>query len=205
MTRYGLISDIHSNLNSLESAIKLLSNNRVDKTFHLGDVVYGHEFPDEVVSLLIQNGIFGVKGDHDESELKYSDKPLNEKTRKYLSKLEKSIELEDGSLLIHDNPLNAEFGKGYWHLGSYIRNAEDAKRVFEDSNQRILIVGHTHIPCLLSDKGEEIFFPEGGKIILKADYRYILNPGSVGAPRDYKKPGFGIYDTEENSFEVIRF
>ena|SRR3989344_145715 len=205
MTRYGLISDIHANLDALLCAFTVLEKSAVDTIYHLGDVAGSRNNPTLTINALIENEVEGVMGNHDLLELCYPSEPLSDPAKEYLARLPQTIE-KDGLLFIHENPLeNVKFGHGYWIKGSYIRNGEDAKRVFEGTTVRIMIVGHTHLASAFSNASEEHFFREDGKIQLDPKKRYILNPGSVGKPRDDCTASLGILDTDEQSFEVIRF
>ena len=204
MTRYGLLSDIHANVNSLLCAFAVLEKCAIDTIYHLGDIAGGRDSPNQTVDVLIKKGVEGVMGNHDLVELFFPTEPWCDSAREYLAKLPRRMQRE-GILFTHENPLDVKFGQGYWIRGSYIRNGEDAKRVFEGTVGRIMAVGHTHLASVFSDHEEEYFLREDGKINLDQGKRYILNPGSVGRPRDADTSSVGILDTERQTFEVIRF
>ena len=204
MTRYGLISDIHTNINSLLCAFTVLDNCAVDFLYHLGDIAGGMHNSNQTIEALIKKGVQGVMGNHDLAELCCHSEPLSPRTRDYLVNLPEKMERED-IVFTPENPLDITFGQGYWIKGSYIRNREDAKRVFAGTTARIIVVGHTHSASAFSDQGEEYYFVEDGRIKLNSGKRYILNPGSVGRPRDGCTSSLGILDTGKRTFEVIRF
>ena len=206
MAIYGLIADIHGNMDNLSKAITILEGKKADKILHLGDVIGGFNFPNQVIELLCGKGIEGISGQHDLTELKYPSIPLSPASNNYLNKLPLKIFIEKDIILAHDNPLQTTFGKGYWYHGSYIRNSEDAKRVFEGCSYRLIMVGHTHQAKVLVDNGEDILFENGGILKLDDSRRYILNPGSVGFPKDDPdSASCALYDTIKKFFEVIRF
>lgn len=203
MTKYGIISDIHCNFEPLCNSIKLLKKMKVDSILHLGDVVdmvFGYGDPDPVARLMSDEGIVGIRGNHDEHDIPKILETVSVQAREYLSRLPKKLLLKKNNLvygtLIHSPLPDYE----------YLENIEMAQPAFQAQNGcRLLLAGHTHIPVAFSDKGEEINLTQGGKIRLLPDRKYILNPGSIGMPRDISLSSFGILDTSEQTFEVVRF
>jgi hypothetical protein len=115
-------------------------------------------------------------------------------TADFLRSLPRSIELAEDGVLIHDNPLLL-FSNEY---KSYIYRSEQAVCVLAGSPYRLNFVGHTHMPVVFSENGEQLD-PTAGKIFLEKNKKYILNPGAIMGI----KSRFGIYDAEDYSFEVI--
>jgi len=95
MTRYGLISDIHTNINSLLCAFTVLDNCAVDFLYHLGDIAGGMHNSNQTIEALIKKGVQGVMGNHDLAELCCHSEPLSPRTRDYLVNLPEKMERED--------------------------------------------------------------------------------------------------------------
>ncbi len=216
--RYLLLSDAHANLEALEGIFDFISKNRInyDKLVFLGDYVDYGPNPNEVIEFFREkDGIF-LLGNHDyalirkEERQHFGDialkcniwtegkiKPENLDFLKTLSPKHK----EGDVLFIHASPLDP-----IWH---YVHDFEDANEVFKRSRERIIFVGHTHIPSFFAKVGEKIgggyIFSEYAKIRLFENGRYIINPGALGQPRDgIKTANFGIFDLKEGTFEWFR-
>jgi len=203
--KIGIIADIHGFLRNLESGIRMLEKEGVDRILHLGDVADELHSGEEVIKLLMQKNIQGVKGGHDDIEAIDPMHPLSDASLDYLSSLPKEMHLTPEVMLVHDNPIEPLLSRKPFVIGSYIRNIKDAERVFEKCKERIFLVGHTHEPFAFSNKGDEITFKCSKIIELDPSKRYILNPGSIGTPRDSDYFSFGIYDHENQLFKVLRF
>ncbi len=180
MARVLLISDIHANLEALDS---VLGNVRYDEVFCLGDLVdYGPD-PAECIDRVRRNGIVTVRGNHDNAvALKvdcgcsYVYKHLSVATREYtwasigdddmafLASLPPSVGKEvDGIkiMLTHGSP------KSFFDYIFPDTPAGRLEELTEGVSSEYLAVGHTHKPAILRMRGVT-----------------ILNPGSVGQPRD---------------------
>jgi len=86
----------------------------------------------------------------------------------------------------------------------YLMDPDEAHKSFMASQTTYGFVGHTHVPCFFAEKG-----PYGhlkpGVLKLKKGERYLLNPGSIGQPRDRDpRLSFGVFDPEELTFEIVR-
>jgi len=81
----------------------------------------------------------------------------------------------------------------------------DAVPSFREMETPVCFVGHTHVPgcfCEMARSAERL---EPGMTEIAAGTKYILNPGSVGQPRDGDpRTAFGIYDDEKRTFELVR-
>jgi diadenosine tetraphosphatase ApaH/serine/threonine PP2A family protein phosphatase len=212
--RILVISDIHSNLTALE--IVLASAGQVDGVWCLGDLVgYGPD-PDACIARLRELPNFlCILGNHDAavSGLRNIDKfndeaeqailvtraMISAESVDYLKNLPETIET-DSAILAHGSPRNP--------IWEYILDPVSARMAIAFIQKDIGFVGHTHLPlCFTLDQKSD----KMTKKLLKADelihihHRMILNPGSVGQPRDHDpRASYGIYDTEENSWQIHR-
>ena len=198
MRRIGVISDIHGNLEALEAVLKSLGQDGVDHLVHLGDLVGYNANPRECLELAREHGITGVMGNHDlaildprvaedfnvlaHQALHYSAGQLTEEDRRYLETLPGSVTLLDQYLFCHGTPES---------IGSYILHVFQAKRVFNLLQKRHAAVhacffGHTHLQRVwIRDERGKVTSPNAtpGVLRLEEEKLYLVNPGSVGQPR----------------------
>src|SRR3954468_10438411 len=189
--RIAVLSDIHSNLVALEAV--LAHAGAVDAIWHLGDVVgYGPD-PDGVVARLADVAATGVRGNHDAAALggdeiewfnpearaaaEWTRDTIAEDTRAWLAGLPERA--EDGEMtLVH--------GSARDPLREYITSAAIARANLGDFTTRHLLHGHTHVPVAFAEDSGRIggVVPRPGTSVALAGRRVLLNPGSVGQPRD---------------------
>jgi predicted phosphodiesterase len=187
--RIAVLSDIHGNLPALEA---ILANLRpYDAVWHLGDVVgYGPQ-PDEVVARLVAEGATGVRGNHDAAAvgeigtdafnddaaaaLEWTAGHINSETAAWLKGLPTRRE-EAGFSLVHGSPRDPTW--------EYIFSASTARANMDKFATDYCLVGHTHVPLAFRrrDRGLETIAPPAKAEL--AGTRAIVNPGSVGQPRD---------------------
>jgi len=216
--RWGIISDIHSNIEALNVALGTLSEEHVDRIIALGDVVGYGPNPEECVKLIRDNSIDSVMGNHDfglnsfayeenfnsyaRDAIKWTRKVVSESTKSFLKTLPLFI-VKENFTMFHGN-LDEE------SPFFYITSAEDALESFNNLKTPVGFFGHSHVPGIFSIKeGEDVEYTHlnpGQKIFLKENYRYLINPGSVGQPRDGIPLGsFIIFDNQSMNVEFVRF
>jgi diadenosine tetraphosphatase ApaH/serine/threonine PP2A family protein phosphatase len=189
--RVAVLSDIHSNLVALDAV--LAHAGPVDGLWHLGDVVgYGPD-PDGVVARLAAAGAVGVLGNHDAAALggpeidwfnpearaavEWTRDTMAAATRDWLRTLPHRLAL--GPLtLVHGSPRDP--------LREYITSLSSARANLLDLETAYGLHGHTHIPIAFVDEAGRIraFGPADGTTLQLDDRPSLLNPGSVGQPRD---------------------
>lgn len=214
--RYGLISDIHSNLAALEAVLRSLEQQGpLTGLLCMGDIIgYGPQ-PNEVVERLRQYPLFTIVGNHDLAVL--GQLPLADFNRDaidanvwtrmqllpeyldWLETLKPMVQFDRKVTLAHGSPLEP--------VWEYLTSTHSAARNFEAYSTQLCFVGHTHLPRIFVPKepeaGSEVaraemYIPEAGDIFEIGDTRAIVNPGSVGQPRDSdKRAAYAIYDDSE--------
>lgn len=209
--KYGIIGDIHGNLEALRAVIPYVLN--LEKIVVLGDITgYGpapNECCDEVKKL---NPII-VAGNHDLASISRKDiewfnpfaKIAIEWTQRNLTK--------DNTEWLNILPLRANFKNLIFTHGSlrnytdeYIFNEREAIASLALLNKEILFVGHTHVPSFFFLKNNIIYKKRLLEDeVIKVPQKSIINPGSVGQPRDFiAKASFGIFDDKNNEFRLFR-
>ena len=103
------------------------------------------------------------------------------------------VRVAAGLVICHGSPLDED---------EYIISLEDAERVFTRHSARMTFFGHTHVPTLLAADNERISVStlEGDALTVEIEpgKQYLINPGSVGQPRDRDpRAAYLIYDTKE--------
>jgi len=202
--RVAVLSDIHANLPALDAVLAAVPS--VDGIWQLGDVVGYGPYPDEVVARLRDVGAVGVRGNHDAAALggreiesfnvdarraaEWTRGAIAPETRAWLAALPETLELE-GFLLVHGSPRDP--------IWEYITSTPVARAAMSDLGERSGLHGHTHLPvAYVEDDGRlETMSPGAGSRLTFDGRRVLLNPGSVGQPRDgIPTAGWMLLDTE---------
>jgi diadenosine tetraphosphatase ApaH/serine/threonine PP2A family protein phosphatase len=191
--RIAVVSDVHSNLAALEAVLADLGS--IDAVWHLGDVVgYGPE-PQAVVDRLRGAGAIGVRGNHDDAgaggdsidlfnpdgyvAMVWTRARIDELTRRYLAGLpERLVPPGSAFTLAHGSPRDP--------IWEYLDSPEVAAKNLPAFGTTYCLVGHTHVPLVFREtRGgmKQVVAASQGRLALD-DRRLILNPGSVGQPRD---------------------
>ena len=189
--RVAVLSDIHANLAALDAVIESLGS--VDAVWHLGDVVgYGPE-PDGVVERLAGIGAVGVRGNHDaaavggdeiewfnpdaRAAMAWTRRRITNTTRDWLGAL--PVRHTEGQFgLVHGSPREP--------LWEYIVSVPVARANLAALTTDFGLYGHTHLPMVYAehDGGVEQIEPAAGSRFSLINRRALINPGSVGQPRD---------------------
>jgi diadenosine tetraphosphatase ApaH/serine/threonine PP2A family protein phosphatase len=189
--RIAVISDIHANLPALDAVIAALGE--VDAWWHLGDVVGYGPHPDEVVARLVEIGAIGVRGNHDVAALgspevewfnpdarraiEWTERRITPATRGWLAALPDRLEVDDVTL-VH--------GSARDPIWEYVTTGPVARASLAAFTTPYLLHGHTHVPVAWRDDDGhlEALGPSDGSEVALDERRLLLNPGSVGQPRD---------------------
>lgn len=207
--RYLILSDIHANLDAFD-AVLAAADGAWDRALVLGDLVgYGAE-PNVVVDRVrALDPAAVVRGNHDKAACGLdAGEHFNQVARfaamwtldqltpdnlEYLRRLPQGPAIIDDRLEIcHGAPFDEDY---------YLFDAGDAGRAFDAAHRPICLFGHTHLPVVFTAAGAQITaeVPEGDtrELTFDAAARYLVNPGSVGQPRDGDpRAAFAIYRTE---------
>jgi predicted phosphodiesterase len=189
--RIAVLSDIHANLPALDAVLAAAGD--VDAVWHLGDVVgYGPD-PDGVVNRLRSVGAVGVRGNHDTAAfggididwfnadarraMEWTREAIAPATVEWLSALPERRTVE-GCEQVHGSPREP--------MWEYITSASVARANLALQASQIGLHGHTHVPLAWVEDhgGITVVGPERGSTFDLAGRRALVNPGSVGQPRD---------------------
>jgi diadenosine tetraphosphatase ApaH/serine/threonine PP2A family protein phosphatase len=191
--RVAVISDVHGNRHALEAVLAAVAGEDPDELWCLGDLVgYGPQ-PNECCRAVAERADVCLAGNHDLVVLgslsihdfagdaakaaRWTQSVLTEEARDFLSGLESSSKRDDVELF------HASARDPVWE---YVLSEESAWGTLQATTAPLVLVGHSHVPLALGLEGDELgggIAPDGAVIELGAG-RWILNPGSVGQPRD---------------------
>ena len=210
--KYGILSDIHANLEALKSVIADAKSRGVQRFLCLGDIVGYNANPAECVDIIRDLGCQVIMGNHDfytiadeipsavngraRTSLEWTRKNIRPDQAEWLAKL--PMERRVGSFEIVHASMNES---SQWN---YILNAIDAILHFHCQKTSLCFYGHTHSPMYFTNK-ERKTFRGIEHIELEEDVSYLINVGSVGQPRgEDKRAQYAIYDTLANTVDMHR-
>jgi len=220
--RILVISDIHANLEALEACLEAAPS--FDQVFNLGDIVGYGANPNEVVERSRALGLVFVRGNHDKAcsgltnlagfnpvaglAARWTQQILTPENQDFLRALPR------GPVWAMEN-VNCVHGSAD-DEDEYVLLSQDALPLLQRATRQITFFGHSHIQCSFfiervsrfqgavpaypGRTGEQQF-----EFRLKPDARYLINPGSIGQPRDGDpRAAFLLYDADESLITFYR-
>lgn len=201
--RLAVLSDIHGNLEALETVIRHLKSKKIDYWVCPGDIIGYGPFPNECIQLVKDSFKYIIMGNHDKAciddvnrnisafnpyaykALLWTTRKLTKESKRFLAELPltETIKIETINLVMfHGSPFHP--------LDEYVDPSYPTSRLdyyIQSTGANILILGHTHVPMIYKSKGS-------GK---------LLNPGSVGQPRDGDpQASVAIIKVEEDNVDI---
>jgi putative phosphoesterase len=195
--RIAVISDIHSNLPALEAVKEEIERSRAEKVVCAGDVVGYGGSPNECCRIVAGLARNACLGNHDLAALRrdpsgmnpyaaraviWTAETLDEASRRYLKTLGKSSLFEDDGVAfaVHHGSLRS--------IWEYLYEEDINEGMLNEAGVHVLVLGHTHIPYVMT-------YADG----------LVMNPGSVGQPRDGDpRASLAILDTRPLRCEIRR-
>jgi predicted phosphodiesterase len=217
--RYLVLTDIHANLEALDACLADARPRGFDKTLVLGDLVgYGGDPNTVVERIQALDPVAIVRGNHDKvacgleqaegfnavakSAAKWTLDVLKPAHREWLAALpEGPVDVDDVIQICHGSPFDED---------AYIFDELDAVRALKVSNRPLCLFGHTHYPVTfeLSSEGFDSMGSASApqvQVQMKDGCKYLINPGSVGQPRDGDpRAAYAIVDTTQRRVELYR-
>jgi putative phosphoesterase len=216
--KYLILSDIHGNLEALQSVLLEVNSIKIDKYIILGDLVGYGASPNEVVDRVRRmNPVAAVRGNHDKAaaglsnahDFNYAARDaalwtrveLSPENRDYIARLPQGPVEVDGLFdIVHGAP---------WDEDYYIFQWWQAQAAFQRSDKALILFGHTHVPVIWTLNDRELrgeIIPDGHyEYPLEESRRYLINPGSVGQPRDRNpKASLAILDSDVMKMQFFR-
>lgn len=203
--RLAVLSDIHSNLEALQTALRAIERIGVDKIYCLGDVVGYNANPVECIHLVQKHCAHVVIGNHDlavatgegldllpsdaRKAARHNRNLLSDTLRSEITSWPEKI-TEDECTFVHATP---DAPRAWKRVQSF----PSAREQFEHFDTDVCFIGHTHIPSVVSDRL--------GVLQVREGHRFLINAGSIGQPRDGNpRLSFALFDTKTITYRNVR-
>jgi len=210
--RYLILSDMHANWDAFETVLRRARRKRYEAVLVLGDLVGYGAAPNQVVEAVRRLGprLFTVRGNHDKvvagidsggnfnqtalTAAQWTTGRLTPGNLRYVRDLPQGpLKVEEGVAICHGSPLDED---------TYVFSDVDAWEIFSRYEMPVTFFGHTHIPSLFWLEGRllgvKALRGTSGRIVLSPGGRYLINPGSIGQPRDREpRASYMIYDSKK--------
>jgi predicted phosphodiesterase len=211
--KYAVISDIHGNREALEAVLKEIRRRKAERCFCLGDLVGYNADPGWCLEKVRELKIPTVRGNHDSAAadprelenftelarraMEWTIPRLQPEAIAFLGSLP-LVRTGDGVTIFHSS-LKDPAG---WR---YIFTPEEARPSLRMLETPIGFFGHSHRPGFFRLRGRKVSFLPGAEARLEPGDRMLVNPGSVGQPRDRDpRAAFAVYDRDRGSVEIVR-
>jgi predicted phosphodiesterase len=216
--RYLIFADIHGNLEAFLAVLKFVQKKKIDYYLFLGDLVGYGASPNETIQKIHGlKPISMIRGNHDKavcgldsietfnfiaaSAIYWTKKRILKKNNDFLLRLKKGpLIVHDFITICHGSPFDEDY---------YVFGESDAAEAFHYVNTPLCFFGHTHFPFVYTksdDLVEETFLVgNSNEIKIEKGITYLINPGSVGQPRD-RNPlaACSIYDSQAQKIKFYR-
>jgi predicted phosphodiesterase len=189
--RIAVISDIHGNLHALEAVLESIDADAPETVWCLGDLVGYGPRPNRCCALVAERSELCLIGNHDLGVLgrldldefspdaaasaRWTAEVLSDESRAYLEPLEPQAVREDVELY-HASPRDP--------IWEYVLSPQVAVASLVATKAPLVLVGHSHVPLRYGWEQQALALCEEGTQVDLARERWLLNPGSVGQPRD---------------------
>jgi predicted phosphodiesterase len=213
-----VVSDLHANAEALRAVMKRVQRKRYDTILCLGDFVgYGAQ-PNQVLDVMrtMRGHKVYIRGNHDrvasgaddgsgfnhaaKAAALWTREKLSAPNRRFLRDLSLGPVMHEEVMLCHGSPYDED---------EYVFNVHHAARVLAFYGAPLILYGHTHLPAVFSvDRDLNVrgfAVRDEATVKLEEGHRYLINPGSVGQPRDRNPAAaFVILDTRKRTVQYFR-
>jgi predicted phosphodiesterase len=216
--KYLILSDIHSNKEAFAAVLAFVRRKRWDRVVFLGDLVGYGANPNQAVDMLRgMKRLAAIRGNHDKvcsglenGELfnrialeaaMWTRRKLTRRNLRWLKSLpEGPVIVDDAFAIAHGTPIDED---------AYIFGEIEALNVFRQTQFPICFFGHSHFPVIFALSPDSITtiltVAPSFRFRLKEGVRYLVNPGSIGQPRDGNPlASFALYDSKSRTVTIHR-
>lgn len=212
--RYALISDLHANIQALDAVLARIDELGVDRIVCLGDIVGYHADPEACVQRLCERDVWSLAGNHDRAVVGarsalhfgsrarkvvgWTKRRLSQASREFLAALPVAAPIDGAFFAVHA-ALHPE-PNDELHLSTKERVRESLRALASGrfTRARLCFFGHTHRPVIHSLRGQHVESRDidvETSVELDPGALMLINPGSVGQPRDGdSRASFAVYD-----------
>lgn len=210
---HAIVSDIHGNLEALETVLADVAKHRPESIVCLGDFVGYGASPNECIDRLRPLIQHAVCGNHDLAAIgklrlgyfnsnaavaaQWTETALTVENRAYLESLPFTVRWRD-TLLVHASPAQPE----EWH---YVLSPAEAKEEMAAFPEPLCFIGHSHYPGTFDRHQDRIRYTRTQDVRIEKGHSYLVNVGSVGQPRDGDpRAAYLLYDEGEQLLRHVR-
>jgi predicted phosphodiesterase len=213
--RIAVISDIHGNLHALEAVLESIASDAPETVWCLGDLVGYGPRPNRCCALVAERAELCLIGNHDLGVLsrldlgefapdaatsaRWTAEVLSDESRAYLESLQPQLVREDVELY-HASPRDP--------IWEYVLSPDVAVASLAATSAPLVLVGHSHVPLRYGWEQQTLALCEDGTQVDLAGERWLLNPGSVGQPRDGDQRAAYLlldFDLKRAEFKRVRY
>lgn len=208
MNRIAVISDVHSNLQALTAVLARIDTLDVDGLYCLGDIVGYGARPSECLEIVRSRATAAVQGNHDAliadptlrldfnvyslAAVSHNRALLTSEQLVWLHTLPTRLRTDARTQFVHGAP-----GDRDRYLVFLDDLLEASAAMLEDDGPGVCFFGHTHHQVLFD--GQNLLRPQPGVVAVDPDRRVLINPGSVGQPRDGDpRAAFAVFEPQEH-------
>jgi len=215
---YLILSDIHANCEALSAVFAYVRRKRWDKAIVLGDVVGYGANPNQAVDMIRElKPLVAIRGNHDKvcsgiedgemfnrvalQAAMWTRHKLNPSNLRWLQALPEGPVVVDGAFAVsHGTPIDED---------AYIFGEIEALNVFRQTAFPLCFFGHSHFPVVFGLSPDAIQTvltqPPSFHFRLEPGVRYLVNPGSIGQPRDGNPlASFAMFDSDRRAVAIYR-
>lgn len=212
--KIAILSDVHGNLFAQDEVLNDINRQGIKIILSLGDNVGYGPFTNECLDSMKKIATYSVVGNHEIgiidpelfsswtvntvaiSALDISREMISEQGKEYIKSLPVKLDIpEYGITMAHGSILNAS-------AFEYVRDENDMREEYLSLQTRIGLVGHTHIPFVFNKRRYREAF-EMRELVFKGYSKVLINPGSVGWPRDGDpRASYCVLEIDENIIKV---
>lgn len=212
--KYAVISDVHANLAALQAVLADARARGAEKVVCLGDVVGYGPLPAEAVALVRKECFVVLAGNHDDAVSGRGDASTFIDLAKEAVARHRAALSEDDLAWLKSLPYTCTLDKAVAAHGDifdppkfyYVLDEKGAEANFAKTDARLVFVGHTHEPAIfLTGRSGAVYKTAPQDFTIEDHKRYIVNPGSVGYPRESGGKCFSSYVLYDSAERTVIF
>ncbi|MBI4614835.1 MAG: metallophosphoesterase family protein [Planctomycetes bacterium] len=215
--RFGILSDIHANYAALGVVLGEIDELGVDEIVCLGDVIGYYAEPRECLEVIMQRKIPAIRGNHERMVIGEINPDTKEGAVHVIEYTRAQLRNEHYTFIEQEMTNKREHGEHFLmvhgsprHKDEYLLSMQafiDNLKLLEQKwpQYKVCFHGHTHMPSVIAPGHFIQRIHEDMVVPLQEGKHYLINPGSVGQPRDgCNRASFAIYDEGEASVYFYR-
>jgi len=212
----AVVGDIHSNIAALKAVLEKIDELGIKRILFVGDLVGYNASPAECIYMFQQRNFVGISGNHDRyttgqemrdvrettvEAVEYTRSAIGETGLNFLRQLPDQRVVDERYMIVHGSILDRD---EYMLSGEIItRNVLELHNNYAGID--ICFFGHSHFPAVIGNGKADMKFPETRTVKLDPLRQYMINPGSVGQPRDgVPLTSFAVFDPQAYSVTITR-